>query len=228
MARPVIGATAYQERARWGAWETPAALLPAAYVTAIHEAGGRPLLVPPVDHGAAETVAVLDGLVVAGGADIDPSSYGAPRHPQTAGLRPERDRAETALLEAALEADLPVLAICRGMQLLNVVRGGDLVQHLEGDLHRPRPGEFSTHPVRVAADSRLAAIVGTSPVVASHHHQAPDRLGSGLRAVAWASDGVTEAVEDPDRRFLLGVLWHPEEGDDRSLFTALVGAAGVD
>jgi putative glutamine amidotransferase len=164
--------------------------------------------------------------VLVGGADIDPASYGATRHPETTGTRPDRDRSEQALLEGAIERDMPVLAICRGMQLLNVCRGGDLEQHLEDPsvaaTHKQAPGVFARHDVKVAADSRLGSILGGRALVLSHHHQAPRRLGRDLEAVAWADDGTVEALEDRSRRLLLGILWHPEEGEDRALFEALV------
>ena len=141
--RPIVGITSYAEEARWGVWEAPAALLPLAYVDAVEAAGGRALLVPPSAGGVEETLDVLDGLIVSGGADLDPASYGAEAHPETSDVRPERDSAELALLEAALARDLPVLAVCRGSQVLNVALGGDLVQHLpevvghKGHKHTP-------------------------------------------------------------------------------------------
>lgn len=228
--RPVIGITAYAEPVvRWGVWELPAALIPLAYVDAVERAGGRPLLVPPSDEGIDETLDALDGLLFSGGSDLDPALYGADPHPETSGIRAERDRAELALLEAALARDMPVLAVCRGSQVLNVALGGDLVQHVpevvghEG--HRQTPGVFAEHGVELEPESRLAGIVGSRAAVKSHHHQGFGRLGDGLRAAAWAQDGTLEALEAPDRRFTLGVLWHPEEGEDARLFGALVEEA---
>ena len=227
--RPVIGITAYAEQARWGVWEAPAALIPLAYVNAIERAGGRPLLVPPSEDGVDETLAVLDGLLFSGGSDIDPDTYGAEAHSETNGVRPERDRAELALLEAALARDMPVLAVCRGSQVLNVARGGDLVQHLPEVVghkrHKHTPGVFADHDVDVLPGTKLQALVGDHAPVKSHHHQGYGRIGQGLRPAARAEDGTVEAIEDTERRFALGVLWHPEEGEDAALFDALVDEA---
>jgi putative glutamine amidotransferase len=227
--RPVIGITAYAEQARWGVWEAPAALIPLSYVSAIERAGGRPLLVPPSEDGIEETLAVLDGLLFSGGADIDPDTYGAEAHPETNGVRPERDQAELALLEAALARDMPVLAVCRGSQVLNVALGGDLVQHLPEvvghERHKHTPGVFADHDVEVLPGTRLQALVGDHAPVKSHHHQGYGRIGNGLREAALAEDGTVEAIEDPARRFTLGVLWHPEAGEDAALFEALVEEA---
>jgi len=227
--RPIVGITSYAEEARWGVWEAPAALLPLAYVDAVEAAGGRALLVPPSAGGVEETLDVLDGLIVSGGADLDPASYGAEAHPETSDVRPERDSAELALLEAALARDLPVLAVCRGSQVLNVALGGDLVQHLpevvghEG--HKHTPGVFADHDVDVLPGTKLHEVIGEHAPVKSHHHQGYGRLGDGLREAARADDGTVEAIEDPARRFALGVLWHPEEGEDAALFQALVAEA---
>jgi putative glutamine amidotransferase len=227
--RPVIGITAYAEQARWGVWEAPAALIPLSYVSAIERAGGRPLLVPPSEDGIEETLAVLDGLLFSGGSDVDPNAYGSEPHPETNGVRPERDQAELALLEAALARDMPVLAVCRGSQVLNVALGGDLVQHLPEvvghERHKHTPGVFADHDVEVLPGTRLRALVGDRAPVKSHHHQGYGRLGQGLREAARAEDGTVEALEDPERRFALGVLWHPEEGEDAALFEALVEEA---
>ena len=229
MARPLIGITTYVEEATWSHWRASAALIPFAYVRAVERAGGRALLVPPDDDGVEETLDALDGLILSGGNDVDPTSYGAEPHAETGGVRPERDRAELALLEGALARDMPVLAVCRGSQLLNVARGGDLVQHLPevvGDeKHRETPGVFSAHGVRVDPESRLGTLVGDRAPVQSHHHQGYGRVGGGLREAAWADDGTLEALEDPSKRFALGVLWHPEEGEDAALFEALVHEA---
>jgi putative glutamine amidotransferase len=227
--RPLVGITTYVEEARWSHWRAPAALIPFSYVRAVERAGGRALLVPPDDDGVEETLDALDGLLLSGGNDVDPAAYGAEPHAATGGVRPERDRAELALLEGALARDMPVLAVCRGSQLLNVARGGDLVQHLPevvGDeKHRETPGVFSAHGVRVDPESRLGGLVGERAPVQSHHHQGFGRVGADLRETAWADDGSLEAVEDPSKRFALGVLWHPEEGEDAALFEALVHEA---
>jgi putative glutamine amidotransferase len=229
VARPLIGITSYDEPVAWGAWNVEAALVPSAYVRAVERGGGRALIVPPAEQGVTETVAALDGLIFSGGGDIDPGAYGATAHAATAGVNTRRDEAELALLRAALERDMPVLAVCRGSQVLNVALGGDLVQHLPEvvghDRHLHTPGEFSDHDVRVDPGSRVGAILGERAPVKSHHHQAFGRLGGELREAAWAEDGTVEAIEDPSRRFAVGVLWHPEEGEDLALFQALIDEA---
>ena len=227
MARPLIGITSYAEPGvRWGVWELPAALIPLAYVEAVERAGGRALLVPPSVEGVDETLGALDGLLFSGGSDLDPGLYGAEAHPETNGVRLERDQAELALLEAALARDMPVLAVCRGSQVLNIVRGGDLVQHLPevvGDeKHKHTPGVFGDHDVDLKEGTRLQELLGNRAPVKSHHHQGYATIGEGLVESAWAEDGTVEALEDPSRRFALGVLWHPEAGEDFALFEALV------
>ena len=231
--RPLIGITTYAEpEVRWGAWQLPAALIPLAYIEAIERVGGRALLVPPSEEGVDETLDALDGLLFSGGSDLDPATYGQEAHRETTGVRAPRDRGELALLTAALERDLPVLAVCRGSQILNVARGGDLVQHLPDvgaekhkHLHKFTGGVFADHDVRVEPDSRLGALLGERAPVKSHHHQGFGRLGDGLVPTAYAEDGTLEAVEDPSKRFALGVLWHPEAGEDAALFEALVQQA---
>ena len=229
VARPLVGITTYLTPAQFGAWDTEAALVPGEYVRAVERAGGRPLLVPPSEHGVDETLDAIDGLVFSGGSDLDPQLYGQDPHPETYGVVAERDRAELALLGAALERDVPVLAICRGSQVLNVALGGDLVQHLPDlvghEEHKHTPGEFADHDVVVEEGTRLGELLGDRAPVKSHHHQGLGRLGAGLRASAHADDGAVEAVEDPARRFALGVLWHPEAGEDLKLFEALVEEA---
>jgi putative glutamine amidotransferase len=230
VARPVVGITSYApERISWGVWEDPAIIVPATYVHAVEAAGARPLIVPPSEDDVEATLGLLDGVLFTGGSDLDPAHYGAERHPATDQPREVRDRAELALLTAALERDMPVLAVCRGSQVLNVARGGDLVQHLPElvghERHRHTPGAFGDHDVDVKADSRLGAILGDRAPVKSHHHQGYGRIGDGLVEVAWADDGSVEALEDPTRQFAVGVLWHPEEGEDFALFQALVEAA---
>ncbi|HST19421.1 MAG TPA: gamma-glutamyl-gamma-aminobutyrate hydrolase family protein [Gaiellaceae bacterium] len=226
--KPVVGITTYLTQAAWSYWNLPAALIPASYVRAVEEAGGSPLLVPP---GASvdETLDAVDGLVFSGGSDIEPELYGADAHAQTTGTVRERDEFELELMRAALERDVPVLAICRGSQVLNVVRGGDIEQHLPdrlGDeVHRAEAGVFGEHPVEVLEGTRLAAILGPSAAAKSHHHQGFGRVGEGLAESARAADGTLEGVEDPSLRFAVGVLWHPEEDEDRALFASLVEAA---
>jgi len=227
--RPVIGITSYAQDAHWGVWHLPAALVPLAYVDAIERAGGRALVVPPAEDDIEQTLDTLDAIVFSGGADVDPAHYGAEAHPETDTPQTRRDAGELALLQAALERDMPTLAICRGFQLLNVARGGDLVQHLPemtgNDAHKQVPGEFAVHPVEVRSGSRLAGIVGPASDVTSHHHQALGRVGEGLVESAWAADGTLEAVEDPSLRFAVGVQWHPEASEDAALFEALVEQA---
>jgi putative glutamine amidotransferase len=227
--RPAVGITTYAEQARWGQWDLPAALIPLSYVRAVEDAGGRALLVPPSENGVEETLDALDAILFSGGGDLDPAMYDAEPHPATSGVRVERDRAELALLQAALARDMPVLAVCRGSQVLNVARGGDLVQHLPetvGDeRHKEQLGVFSEHDVAVSSDSRLGALVGDRPAVKSSHHQGFGQIGEQLVPTAWADDGTVEAIEDPSQRFALGVLWHPEEGEDAALFRALVDEA---
>ena len=227
--RPVIGITTYLTLARFGVWEDDAALIPAAYVQAVEAAGGRALLVPPSMEGIDETLDALDGLLFSGGSDLDPEIYGQEAHAETDGVVPVRDRAEIVLLQAALERDMPVLAVCRGSQVLNVARGGDLVQHLPevvGDeKHKHTPGVFADHDVDLFSGTRVQQILGDHAPVKSHHHQGYGRLGEGLREAARADDGTIEALEDPSLRFALGVLWHPEAGEDFALFEALVEEA---
>ena len=217
--RPVIGITSYAQDARWGVWHMPAALVPLAYVDSIERAGGRAIVIPPVEEDVEETLDSLDGIVFSGGADVDPARYGAEAHPETDTPQTRRDAGEMALLQAALERDMPTLAICRGVQLLNVARGGDLIQHLPesvgNDEHKQVPGEFAVHPVEIKDGSRLASIVGAGSDVTSHHHQGLGRVGDGLVETAWAADGTLEAVEDPSLRFAVGVQWHPEAGRTR-------------
>jgi putative glutamine amidotransferase len=228
--RPVVGITSYsEEHVRWGPWEEAAALVPLSYVRAIDRAGGRPLIVPPSEDAIEETLGVLDGIIFSGGSDLDPGLYDADPHPETDEAREERDRAEMALLNAALERDMPVLAVCRGSQVLNVARGGDLVQHLPETLghdeHRPIEGAWAEHEVRLEPASRVGGLLGERAPVKSHHHQGYGRIGQGLREAGWADDGTVEALEDPRKRFAVGVLWHPEEGEDLALFVALVEEA---
>jgi gamma-glutamyl-gamma-aminobutyrate hydrolase PuuD len=224
--RPLVGITTYLTQARFAYWDLESALVPAAYVRAVERAGGRALLVPPSEDGIDETLDALDGIVFSGGSDLDPELYGQDPHPETKGVIPNRDRAELALLEGALERDMPVLAVCRGSQVLNVALGGDLLQHLPeivGDeKHKHTPGVFGDHEVELEPESRVGALLGDRAPVKSHHHQGFGRLGAGLVESGWADDGTVEAVEAPERRFAVGVLWHPEAGEDARLFEALV------
>ncbi|WP_030542122.1 gamma-glutamyl-gamma-aminobutyrate hydrolase family protein [Streptomyces albus] len=231
--RPLIGVSTYLEAvARWGVWEQSAALLPSGYHRLVQRAGGLAAMLPPDEPAAAAAVtARLDALVVAGGPDVEPVRYGAAPHPMTGPPARERDAWETALLEAALESGTPVLGICRGMQLLNVVLGGTLVQHLPetagpGCAHGGPPGVFGSHVVKPVPGTLLARALPEAVAVPSYHHQAVDRLGRGLVPCAYAEDGTVEAVELPGAAGLvLGVQWHPEAGDDPRVMAALVRAA---
>ena len=232
MSRPIIGLSSYREPARWGAWDQSADLLPSEYAQAITTAGGIPLLLPPTEPYAESARAVvtrLDGLVISGGADVDPAHYGEPAHPATVKTRPDRDAWELALLDAAAEAGLPTLGICRGMQVMAVHAGGHLDQHVPDvvghERHNPGGDRYGTTGIKVDPESRLAALVGESGPASFHHHQSV-RDHPGFTAVAWAEDGLLEAIEDPTHRFRLGVQWHPEVDTDRGLFRGLVEAAG--
>ncbi|WNV88827.1 gamma-glutamyl-gamma-aminobutyrate hydrolase family protein [Umezawaea sp. Da 62-37] len=222
--RPLIGLSTYLEPTRFGVWDVEAAVLHGAYLDSVRLAGGNPVLLPPGGDWRAETLGWLDGLVLTGGADIDPASYGQEPGPLTGPPRRSRDDTEFALLRAALELDLPVLGVCRGAQLLNIALGGTLHQHVPG--HNPSPGVFARTEVEVVPDSALAGIVGDRTTVHCHHHQALDVLGAGLRVVATAPDGLAEAVELTGARFVLGVQSHPEQDiEDVRLFAALVRTA---
>ncbi|MCP3805481.1 gamma-glutamyl-gamma-aminobutyrate hydrolase family protein [Allokutzneria sp. A3M-2-11 16] len=227
---PVIGISTYLEETSWGDWSRRAALLPENYLTAVTKAGAIPVLLPPMDVDVATVLRRLDGLLLAGGADLTPESYGAQAHPKTIGVRPERDGWEHRLLEAALAVDMPVLAVCRGAQLLNVACGGTLHQHLPevvgNDTHRISPGVFGPVSVRLDEQQLPGSLLGSQVKVRCYHHQSLDALGSGLVASGWAEDGTVEAVVLPDREFVVGVQWHPEETlDDVRLFAAFTEAA---
>ncbi|MEV5875972.1 gamma-glutamyl-gamma-aminobutyrate hydrolase family protein [Streptomyces sp. NPDC052101] len=224
--RPLIGVSTYLETgARWGVWELEAALLPAGYPRLVQRAGGLACMLPPDAPGrAAETAARLDGLVIAGGPDVDPARYGTERDHRTGPPALARDAWELALIEAALDAGLPLLGICRGMQLLNVALGGTLTQHLDG--HVEAVGRFGGHPVKPVPGTLYAGIAPEETTVPTYHHQAVDRLGAGLVPSAHAADGTVEAIELPaDRGWALGVQWHPEMGEDLRVMEALVTAA---
>jgi putative glutamine amidotransferase len=226
---PVVGITAYVERARFTVWDMTATLLPHAYIEQVVRAGGQPVVLPPAGNPPALTDR-LDALILTGGGDLNPSRYGAGPHERTGYVRDFRDEAELGLVRSALDRGLPYLGICRGLQVLNVALGGTLHQHVPdvvGDLrHCPAPGVYSRFPVTVAAGSLLAKALGKEEVTVPHyHHQAIDRLGSGLTATSWSDDGLVEAAELDDHPFALGVQWHPEADGDSSLFAALVAAA---
>jgi putative glutamine amidotransferase len=229
---PVIGLTTYREDASWGVWHQRADVLPTAYAAAVEATGGVPLLLPPVAQvGAADAVvARLDGLVVSGGADVDPERYGAEPHPRTAGWRPDRDAWEAALLDAAEAAGLPVLGVCRGMQLMAVHAGGHLDQHtpdlVEHERHSPGGDEFGEVDVTTLAGSRVSTLVGDHLRVNCHHHQSV-RTHPGFEPSARAADGTLEAMEVPGDRFCVAVQWHPETVADVGLLAGLVRAAAT-
>jgi len=232
-SRPNIGVTAATERVSYGVWEDiPAVISPARYIQAVQRAGGRPVLLPPDREDAEDPggiLGLLDALVVTGGAgDLDPALYGDERHPETGPVQEERDAYELALVRGALECEMPILGVCRGMQILNVAYGGTIEQHLPEVLghegHRHTPGTFADHEVRLDPDSLAARAAGANRTpVNSHHHQGIKDVGSGLAVTGWAAeDDAVEALEDPSCSFVLGVLWHPEEDDESQLIKALV------
>lgn len=228
---PNLGVTCNVEVVKYGLWTEPAAMVPLTYVRAIARAGGRPLLIaptPPDLDDPSELLDLLDGVLVTGGADVGPEAYGERPHTETAAAAQDRDGFELLLVRAAAERDLPCLGICRGMQVVNVAYGGSLEQHLadrlERDIHRGEAGEFADHPVEVEPESLAAVAAGATRVdVKSYHHQGVARVGDGLRVTARAEgDGTVEAIEDAGRRFMLGVLWHPEEDEADRLIGAFV------
>jgi putative glutamine amidotransferase len=234
--RPVIGICSGLTRAQWGVWDQRAVVLPYAYITAIQRAGGIALMIPPdatLEHEPDRILDLIDALILAGGSDIDPANYGAERHPETKDTVPERDAIELALARRAWERDMPVLGICRGMQLINVALGGTLIQHLPDEVghedHRRVPGSFngSDHDVRLRAGSLAARAAGEEVhVTKSHHHQGIAVLGDGLEVTGRSLlDELPEAFEAPARRFVLGVQWHPEADEDSRVIEALVDEA---
>jgi putative glutamine amidotransferase len=233
MSRPNIGITAATESVRYGVWEeVPAFISPASYVRAVQRAGGRPILLLPDPEDAGDPNGVLDlidALILTGGAgDVNPALYGEERHPETGPIQEERDAYELALARGAVERGVPTLGICRGMEVLNVVYGGSIEQHLPDILghkeHRHTPGTYADHEVLLEPGSLAARAAGAERTpVKSHHHQGIKEVGDGLKATGWATeDDAIEALEDPSRRFVLGVLWHPEEDEKSRLIEALV------
>jgi putative glutamine amidotransferase len=231
-ARPNIGVTAATERVSYGVWrEVPAIISPARYVEAVQRAGGRPILLPPDPEDAEDPNEILDllaALIVTGGAgDLNPVLYDEEPHPQTGPVQEGRDAYELALVRGALTREMPILGICRGMQILNVAYDGSIEQHLPDvlghEVHRHTPGTFADHEVRLDPGSLAARAAGSeSTPVKSHHHQGIKEVGRGLKVTGWAEDDAVEALEDPSCRFVLGVLWHPEEDENSQLIKALV------
>lgn len=231
-SRPLIGITGYLEPARWADFVREAVISPVTYSRAVERAGGIPLILPPVPiDSVPRLVAGMDGLVISCGPDIDPRLYGATRHERTTPPDRRRDTFDLALVRAAIDAERPFLGLCRGMHVLNVVRGGTLIQHLPEvvghDRHAPDPVKMSVHDIQVSASSKLGQILGPNVAVPTSHHQAVQRLGTGLLAVAWADDQIVEAVELQGHPFGIGVQWHPEEGEDLRIFTELIAAASA-
>lgn len=236
LSRPLVGLSVYRERARWSVWDVSADLLPTAYSRSIENAGGTPVLLPPVEgaHGrpdvgaAAGLVGRMDALVICGGADVDPGRYDEEPHARTAGWRPDRDAWEIALLDAATTLDLPVLGICRGMQVMAVQAGGSLEQHLPDvvghEQHSPDGDSYGDIEVETVRGSRLSALIGDRVTVGCHHHQSV-RKHPGYEPAAYAADGTLEGMEHPRRRFCLAVQWHPETRDDLGLFRGIVDAS---
>lgn len=230
MGRPIIGIIAELDAARWGNWIREAVVSPVTYTRAVERAGGAPIVLPPVPVSSVPSLmATLAGLVLAGGKDIDPSLYDEAPHQQADVPDHRRDRFELIMTRAAIEADLPFLAIGRGMHILNVARGGTITQHLPDRIgdesHKPDPVKMTLHDVQISALSKLGQALGAAATVPAAHHQAISAIGSGLLTVAWTKDQVVEAVELQGHRFGVGVQWHPEESDDLRIFEALIAAS---
>lgn len=231
MVSPVVGITCDITTASWGSRSAQgAALLPEPFVRSVQRAGGVPVALPATAPSAGDKVVDrLDALILSGGGDVDPARYGAERDPATAVADTEREHWEVALLDSALSRELPTLAICRGAQVLNVVRGGDLVQHLPDalghDRHLPGTGGYGLQPLRIESASRVAEALGERQDARCHHHQGFGKLGRGLRAIAWAQDDIVEGVELDGHRFVVGAQWHPERSGHDGLFAALTSAA---
>lgn len=225
MSRPLIGITAYFEAARWGDWVREAVLSPPSYAKAVTRAGGAPVLLPPLGlHAIDDYVRGLQGIVLAGGVEVGAASYGEDGDDRVPEPQAHRDRFELALARAAVQADVPILAIARGMHVLNVAQGGTLIPWLPDVLDHDRHGEAGPHVIQVSVSSKLGKAVGDKIEVVAPHAQSVRRLGSGLLAVAWADDQIVEGIELQGHRFGVGVQWHPERGEEIKLFDALVEA----
>jgi putative glutamine amidotransferase len=227
MSRPIIGITSELDAARWGNWIREAVVSPVSYTRAVERAGGVPVLLPPVPPDSVSSlIAGIGGLVFTGGRDIDPALYGQGRLDETDVPERRRDRFELALMRAAIEAEMPFLAIGRGLHILTVACGGALNQHLPA--HQPDRVKYLPHDIKLSEDSQLGKLLGVQVQVPAAHHQAPSRTGTGVTAVGWSPDGgVVEALEVTGHRFGVGVHWHPEESDDPRLLTALAEAAAA-
>ncbi len=225
MGRPIIGITSELDAARWGDWLREAVVSPVSYTRAVERAGGAPVVLPPVPPDSVRSlVAGLQGMVFTGGRDLDPALYDQQRLDETDFPEHRRDRFELVLMRAVIEAGVPFLAIGRGLHVLTVARGGSLAQHLPA--HRPDRARYLPHEVHLSQGSLLGRLLGATAQGLAAHHQAPDRLGEGLTVAGWSpDDNVMEALEVPGHRFAVGVHWHPEEGDDPRLLTALIEAA---
>jgi putative glutamine amidotransferase len=231
VSRPLVGITCYVEPASWGVWrDVRAALLPWGYVEFVERAGGRALVVPPTSYDDDRLLAALDALVIAGGADVEPARYGEAAHPSVQEPRRDRDESELRLVGAAVARDLPLLGVCRGMQVMAVAAGGRLCQHLPdvvgSTVHSPAPGCYGDHEIVLVPGTRLHGLLGDRVSAPSYHHQAVVSH-PGYVAAGHAPDGTLEAFEAPGARFRLGVQWHPEAGADDRLFRALVAAAST-
>jgi putative glutamine amidotransferase len=232
--RPIIGITSYVEPASWAVWhDVPAVLVPHGYVRQVNSAGGLAVVLPPLPgdadaDDARKVLAGLDGLILSGGVDVEASRYSRPAHPTHQPPRPDRDSSELMLARVSADDDIPVLGVCRGMQVMAVAAGGALEQHLPDRLghyeHSPGPGTYGEHPVEITPGSQMHTILGDRVTVATYHHQGVETF-PGYAAVAWSTDGVVEALEDAGARFRLAVQWHPEVGADPRLFESLVEAA---
>lgn len=227
MPRPLIGVTAYLEAARWGTWVREAVLSPPAYARAVEKVGGVPVVLPPLGAGGIDDyLRALDGLILAGGVELDPATYGEVKDDRLEEPQPHRDYFELALCRAAVQADLPILAIDRGMHVLNVAQGGSLIRWLPDAVKHDRHEAAAPHVLQVSVSSVLGKAIGDHAEIAFSHKQALNRLGNGVLAVAWADDQIVEGIEIQGHRFAVGVQWHPERGGDLSLFQALIEAAG--
>lgn len=217
MKRPIIGMTTALIRAKWSVWDAEVTLIDSRYINAVDRVGGLPVLLPPNGGSAADVVACLDGMLFIGGADVNPEFYGAKPHPLSKPVPKRLDEWNLQLMKAAIAANVPFLGICRGLQLLNVLQGGTLHQHLPDvlghDKHALAPGVKGKHIVRIAKGSVLEPIMGLNPSVTSYHHQAADKIGHDLEPIAWSEEGIVEGLRLTTHPWAIGVQWHAEEDD---------------